>query len=258
MEATNYKKVFTVTFLGRDERGFIVKGIDILAESSEHAIELVKEISRVHVIYSAIESLQLISQPEQEQNDIQLFMDDIHKWADDTFGTERTSIAPLHHLQKEVEETIKAMKQGIRENTLIELADCFILILNASSKYRVTFAELLKVSRNKMEINKSRKWGKPDSNGVCEHIREVHPSTEQSVEITEMFDEIESIVWFENKSQRLKFDAIKAKWLRDKIKSKDTITTKDLNEIDKAREEKLTLEDQIREMLKKMKISSLW
>ena len=202
--------------------------------------------------------LQPISQPEQEQNDIQLFMDDIHKWADDTFGTERTSIAPLHHLQKEVEETIKAMKQGIRENTLIELADCFILILNASSKYRVTFAELLKVSRNKMEINKSRKWGKPDSNGVCEHIREVHPSTEQSVEITEMFDEIESIVWFENKSQRLKFDAIKAKWLRDKIKSKDTITTKDLNEIDKAREEKLTLEDQIREMLKKMKISSLW
>ena len=115
-------------------------------------------------------------------DELQEFMNDVHKWADDTFGKERTAKAPLYHLKKEVDEAVKAMEQGIRENTLTELADCFILILNASSKYRMTFKELLEASKEKMIINKSRKWGKPDRNGVVEHDRS---ETEPAKELTE-------------------------------------------------------------------------
>lgn len=117
-------------------------------------------------------NLASIEAESEEESEAQQFMTDVHNWADKTFGTERTALAPLYHLKKEVDEAIKSMQQGIRENAVAELSDCFILILNASSKYRMTFDELLKASKNKMEINKSRKWGNPDNNGVVEHLKQ--------------------------------------------------------------------------------------
>lgn len=48
-------RLFLVSFLGRDERGLIVRGIEIMAESSEHALQLVKDVSASTEIYSAIE-----------------------------------------------------------------------------------------------------------------------------------------------------------------------------------------------------------
>ena len=131
-------------------------------------------------LYNAME--EYATQKHIPTDELQEFMNDVHKWADDTFGKERTAKAPLYHLKKEVDEAVKAMEQGIRENTLTELADCFILILNASSKYRMTFKELLEASKEKMIINKSRKWGKPDRNGVVEHDRS---ETEPAKELTE-------------------------------------------------------------------------
>ena len=49
------KRLFLVTFMGRDEQGEIVKGIEIMANGSEDAINLIKEISMSREIYSAIE-----------------------------------------------------------------------------------------------------------------------------------------------------------------------------------------------------------
>ena len=49
------RRLFLVTFLGKDERGEIVKGIEVMAESSEDAINLIKEISMSREIYSAID-----------------------------------------------------------------------------------------------------------------------------------------------------------------------------------------------------------
>lgn len=113
----------------------------------------------------------------EEKEPLQAFMDDVHEWADNTFGKERTALAPLYHLKKEVDEAILAIQnedhlidfQKIR-NTKKELADCFILILNATSKYGLTFNDLFETAKDKMKINKSRKWGEPDNNGVVEHI----------------------------------------------------------------------------------------
>jgi hypothetical protein len=50
------RRLFLVTFLGKDERGEIVKGIEVMADSSEDAMNLIKEISISREIYSAIES----------------------------------------------------------------------------------------------------------------------------------------------------------------------------------------------------------
>ena len=121
---------------------------------------------------------QLITEVEQPDK-LQDFMNDVHNWADNTFGKERTALAPLHHLQKEVQEAINAMQDEDhlldsekRRHTIEELADCFILILNASSKYGLTFDDLFISSVNKMTKNKTRKWGKPDANGVVQHLKE--------------------------------------------------------------------------------------
>lgn len=49
------RRLFLVTFLGKDEYGEIVKGIEVMADSSEDAMNLIKEISMSREIYSAIE-----------------------------------------------------------------------------------------------------------------------------------------------------------------------------------------------------------
>jgi len=49
------RRLFLVTFLGKDERGEIVKGIEVMAENSEQAIDLIKQVSISREIYSAID-----------------------------------------------------------------------------------------------------------------------------------------------------------------------------------------------------------
>lgn len=106
-------------------------------------------------------------------SEVQKLMDDIHQWADNTFGKERTALAPLRHLQKEVRELQEAIAFEDKPNQVeLEFADCFILLLNAAAKYGLTFDRMVTAATVKMEINKARKWGKPDADGVAEHIRD--------------------------------------------------------------------------------------
>lgn len=112
------------------------------------------------------------SEISQTLTHMQLFMSEIHAWADLTFGAKRKPEAVVHHLKKECDELIESLKKPedhfhIRE----ELADCFILILNVTSKAGYDFPTLLRDAKAKMDINKARKWGKPDKNGVVEHIK---------------------------------------------------------------------------------------
>ena len=53
-----------------------------------------------------------------------------------------------------------------------ELADCLTLLLDVAAHEFIDVDELLAASEEKMEINKKRKWGEPDENGVVEHIPE--------------------------------------------------------------------------------------
>lgn len=120
---------------------------------------------------------------------IQTLQDNIKQWSDETFGAHRTGIPIAHHLKKEINEVIEAIevleydifneKGDVREvywqghtRVKFELADCFTLLLDVAAHENINVSELLDASEQKLEINKKRKWGEPDENGVVEHIPE--------------------------------------------------------------------------------------
>ncbi len=124
---------------------------------------------------------------------VQKFMDDNRKWTDQTFG-DITTVATLRHLLKEVGETIDAIEEEeggvagvtntrryctrkdnavhLREKAKSEFYDCYLLLLNAASRYKLTFKEMHEGGIGKMEINRVRKWGPVNMDGFVEHIKE--------------------------------------------------------------------------------------
>lgn len=117
---------------------------------------------------------------------LQELMDDISEWSDKTFGEGQRNPAILHHLKKEVPELIAAIMYYQERNTIDlpyrkanellkevweEYADCFMLLLDSANNFGLSADRLLHITRQKLEVNKTRKWGKPDCNGVVEHLR---------------------------------------------------------------------------------------
>ena len=110
---------------------------------------------------------------------LQQLMDEISEWSDKTFGGQRNP-AIAHHLLKEVKELIAEFDspEEMPDKYLsirMEFADCFMLLLDSATHAGITANELLQVTKEKLEINKNRKWGEPDENGVVEHLREERP-----------------------------------------------------------------------------------
>ena len=122
--------------------------------------------------------------------DIQKLQDDIKKWSDEAFGMYRTGKPIAYHLKKEVDELINALDdfhRGVyaenitvgamqvvnkRHRILMEAVDCFTLLLDVLAHEQFDVNDLIEASYFKLEVNKNRKWGKPDENGVVEHIEE--------------------------------------------------------------------------------------
>ena len=86
------------------------------------------------------------------------------EWSDNTFGC-RNPLAPLHHLKKEVQEVIE------QPYDIKEYADCFLLLMDSARISGFNMDDLYFASLDKFAENKIRTWGKPDENGVCEHVR---------------------------------------------------------------------------------------
>ena len=91
------------------------------------------------------------------------FQKAIHEWQLKTFP-DATMYSKYCHLEEEIEEleceVLHFMNTGENETTLgMEIADCMLLLVGIAS-----FADIdvLKVMRDKMIINKKRKWGNPD------------------------------------------------------------------------------------------------
>ncbi len=95
----------------------------------------------------------------------QPLQDSITAWADFVFGRDRKPEQILQHLKKEIEELIE------NPSSLEEYADIGILWLNAAKKAGYEVDDLYFAMISKMRINKARKWGKADENGVVEHLR---------------------------------------------------------------------------------------
>lgn len=93
--------------------------------------------------------------------DLKTFQDELGAWGDETFpdGTPETIV---NHLCREVLELVEKHEPE-------EAADCFLLLLHHAHR---SGYDLLEEAKKKFEINKTRKWGKPDKYGVIEHIRE--------------------------------------------------------------------------------------
>lgn len=104
-------------------------------------------------------------------------MKTIADFSDETFGTGNRNPAIAMHLREEVEELIDALKKGKgsdpdkRHQLLFEYADCFILLLDSLRSCGFSTYDLIAASRAKMKINRKRKWGKPDKNGIIKHIK---------------------------------------------------------------------------------------
>jgi hypothetical protein len=94
----------------------------------------------------------------------QQMQDDIGVFTDKTFG-DSTPQSKAHHLAEE------AMEAAADPSDIIEWADCTILLLDAVRKAGFTTDDLYAAVQRKMEINKSRKWGDKDENGVVRHVK---------------------------------------------------------------------------------------
>ena len=100
----------------------------------------------------------------------------IGQWSEETFK-KQSSVSKLKHLQKEVVELIEECEKDRNDaltsiNINLEFADCFILLLDAARKEGLNAEDILITIAHKMKINKERKWGPPDKDGVVQHIRE--------------------------------------------------------------------------------------
>lgn len=124
------------------------------------------------------------------ERSFQELQNEVKKWSDAAFGIYRTGKPIAHHLKKEINELIDALEEyhqgtyngdldiGIqfvvqrRERILYEAVDCFTLLIDVLAHEHFDMNDLRTASFTKLEINKKRKWGKPDENGVIEHIKE--------------------------------------------------------------------------------------
>ena len=104
----------------------------------------------------------------KQVSESQKLMNEVAEWSDATFGVGQRNPAIVYHLKKEVDELIKAFDNN--EDPLMEIADCFMLLLDSAHHVGITHNEILQATKEKLEINKKRKWGNPDENGVVEHI----------------------------------------------------------------------------------------
>ena len=92
-------------------------------------------------------------------------------WSQSTFGSdlERGPMGALKHLEKEARECQEAVgTPELRE----ELADCLLLLLDASRRAGVEPTQLVEAAQAKMVKNKARTWNKPMPDEPIEHVRE--------------------------------------------------------------------------------------
>lgn len=93
----------------------------------------------------------------------------ITEWQRQTFG-ESTTLAKLAHLDEELTELVSDVISK-SPNKRLEFADCFILLFGAAAVDGMDFEDICEAIHEKMAINYKRTWGKPNENGVVNHIK---------------------------------------------------------------------------------------
>lgn len=108
------------------------------------------------------------------------------EWSQATFGTdkERGPIGALKHLELEAIEARQEAEnfrdwggdpgrlREIARNFVIEMADCLLLLLDASRRGGFTVMQLMEAAQAKMQINKHRTFIKPTTDVPSQHVKE--------------------------------------------------------------------------------------
>lgn len=94
----------------------------------------------------------------------------ITAWQKQTFG-QATAMSKMAHLEEEIQELSYDLLNNA-PNRRLEFADCFLLLFGAAHADGMTYEDICAAIDEKMEINRSRRWGTPDSNGVVKHVKE--------------------------------------------------------------------------------------
>lgn len=96
------------------------------------------------------------------QKTLQSIIDEITEWQRKTFpyATPQSAAA---HLKREAAELFQDPYDGS------EMADIFFLLIAVAHTAEI---DLIAEVEEKLRINKNRQWGKPDAEGVVEHIRQ--------------------------------------------------------------------------------------
>lgn len=95
--------------------------------------------------------------------------EEISQWQKDTFG-QATSLSKIAHLAEELQELVVDLKEQNPDRRL-EFADCFFLLFGSAAADGMSYEDICNAIQEKFEINKARKWGKPNAEGVVNHIK---------------------------------------------------------------------------------------
>ena len=93
-------------------------------------------------------------------------------WSQKTFGTdaERGPLGALKHLEKEARECQQAVGT---EEIRLELADCFLLLIDAGRRAGFSPMDLVEAALEKQRVNiQDRTWSAPIDGEPVEHVRE--------------------------------------------------------------------------------------
>lgn len=95
----------------------------------------------------------------------------ISKWQNKLFPSQ-TPMSKLCHLEDETKELKNEIMEVLnRDKIKEEFADCFILLFGAADVEGLKYDDICRIIDEKMEVNYKREWGKPDSRGVINHIK---------------------------------------------------------------------------------------
>lgn len=95
---------------------------------------------------------------------------EITEWQQRTFPNS-TELSRVKHLIKEVDELKDEVCVGTVEEKEMEYADCFFLLFGAAKMAGMTYNDICYAIERKFEINRQRQWGRPDSDGVVNHLK---------------------------------------------------------------------------------------
>jgi hypothetical protein len=93
----------------------------------------------------------------------------ITAWQKETFP-KATPFSKICHLEQEVAE-LKHDLIDKADGRRLEFADCFLLLFGAAHADGMSYNDILEAINEKMQINIKRAWGKPDENGVVNHVK---------------------------------------------------------------------------------------